>query len=52
MISIRKDEYYDNLSKKLNNPNISVKTYWSILQSFYKGTKVPLIPPLLIIIKL
>ena len=48
MISIRKDEYYDHLSKKLNNPNISGKTYWSILRSFYKGTKVPLIPPLLV----
>ena len=31
MISIRKDEYYDHLSKKLNNPNTSVKTYWSIV---------------------
>ena len=30
MISIRKDEYYDHLSKKLNNPNTSVKIYWSI----------------------
>ena len=48
MISIRKDEYYDHLSKKLNDPNTSVKTYWSILKSFYKGTKVPLIPPLLV----
>ena len=48
MISIRKDEYYDYLSKKLNNPNTSVKTYWSIFKSFYKGTKVPLIPPLLV----
>ena len=48
MISIRKDEYYDHLSKKLNNPNTSAKTYWSILKSFYKGTKVPLIPPLLV----
>ena len=25
-----------------------MKTYWSILKSFYKGTKVTLIPPLLI----
>ena len=48
MISIRKDEYHDNLSKKLNNLNTSVKTYWSILKSFYKGTKVLLIPPLLV----
>ena len=27
MISIRKDEYYYHLSKKLNNPNTSAKTY-------------------------
>ena len=47
-ISIRKDEYYDHLSKKLNNPNTSAKTYWSTLKSFYKGTKVQLIPPLLV----
>ena len=47
MISIRKDEYYDHLSKKLNNPNTSAKNYWSILKSFYKGTKVSLMPPLL-----
>ena len=48
MISIRKDEYYDHLSKKLDNPNTSAKTYWSILKSFYKSTNVPLIPPLLV----
>ena len=48
MISIRKDNYYDYLSKKLNTLNTSAKTYWQILKSFYKGTKVPLIPPLLV----
>ena len=48
MISIRKDNYYDHLSKKLNTLNTSAKTYWQILKSFYKGTKVPLIPPLLV----
>ena len=30
------------------SPNTSAKAYWSILKSFYKGTKVPLIPPLLV----
>ena len=39
---------YDHLSKKLNNPNTSAKTYWPLLKSFYKGPKVPLIPPLLV----
>ena len=46
MISIRKDQYSDHLSKKINNRNTSVKAYWSILKSFYKGTYVPLIPTL------
>ena len=48
VISIGKDEYYNNLSKKFNDPNTSAKTYWSILKSFYKGNRVPLIPPLLV----
>ena len=48
MISIRKEEYYVHLSKKLNNPSTRSKTYWSILKSFYKGNKVSLIPPLLV----
>ena len=48
MISIRKEEYYVHLSKKLNNPSTRSKTYWSILKSFYKGNKVPLIPSLLV----
>ena len=48
LISIRKEEYYNNLSKKLNDPNTSAKTYWSILKSYYKDNRVPLIPPLLV----
>ena len=48
LISVRKEEYYNNLSKKLNDPNTSAKTYWSILKSFYKGNRDPLIPPLLV----
>ena len=32
MISIRKNEYCNHLSKKLNNPNTSVKIYWSMLK--------------------
>ena len=48
MISIKKEEHYNNLSKKLNDSNISAKTYWSVLKSFYKGNRVPLIPPLLV----
>ena len=40
--------YYANLAKKLINPLLQAKTYWSILKSFYNDRKVPLIPPLLI----
>ena len=43
MISKRKKEYYDQLSKKRNDPLSSSKTYWSILKTFYSGTKIPLI---------
>ena len=38
----------NTLPKKLNNSNTSAKTYWSILKSFYKGTKIPIIPPILV----
>ena len=48
LISIRKEEYYNNFSKKLHEPNTRTKTYWLILESFYKGTRVPLVPPLLV----
>ena len=47
MILKRKEKYH-HLSLKLNNPNTSAKTYWSILKSFCNDTKVPLIPPLLV----
>ena len=47
LISIRKEEY-NNLSKKLNDPNTSAKTYCLILKSYYKGNRVALIPPLLV----
>ena len=48
MISKSKKEYDDQLSKKLNDPLTSSKTYWSILKTFYGGTKIPLIPPIII----
>ena len=49
MISIRKNEYYDHLSKKLISPNISAKNYRLILKSFHKSTNVLLIPPPLLV---
>ena len=48
MILKRKEKCYHHLPLKINNPNNSAKTYWSILKSFYNDTKVPLIPPLLV----
>ena len=32
----------------MNNPLLQVKTYWSILKTFYNDKKIPPIPPLLI----
>ena len=48
LISSTKNLYYENLAKKLNNPLLQVKTYWSILKTFYNEKKIPLIPPLLV----
>ena len=47
LICSTKALYYENLGKKLNNPLPQVKTYWSILKTFYNDKKIPLIPPLL-----
>ena len=52
MIFNRKNVYYNQLAQKLNGHKTSLKTYWSILKTFYNGKKVPLIPPLFIINKL
>ena len=48
LISQTKALYYENLARKLNNPLLQAKTYWSILKTFYNDKKVPLILPLLI----
>ena len=48
MISERKKDYYDQLSKTLNDPLTSPKAYWSILKTFYGGTEILLIPPIII----
>ena len=48
MISKRKKEYFDQLSKKFNDPVTSSKAQWSILKTFYGGTKIHLIPPIII----
>ena len=48
LISSTKTLYYENLAKKLNNPLLQTKTYWSILKTLYNDKKMPLIPPLLV----
>ena len=46
LIEKSKYEYYYQLSKQLNDPNTSAKSYWIILKIFYNKRKIPLIPPL------
>ena len=41
-------KYYEGLANKLNDPNTVRKTYWKILKTFINGTKIPLMPPLLV----
>ena len=36
----RKDLYYKNFAKRLNNPLLQAKTYWSILKTFYNDKKL------------
>ena len=48
LISSIRNVYYENLAKKLNNPLLQVKTYWSILKTFYNEKNIPLIPPPLV----
>ena len=47
MISKRKKEYYDQLSKKRNGSLTGSKAHWSILKAFYSGAKIILIPPII-----
>ena len=48
LISLTKTLFFGNLAKKLNNPLLQTKTYWSILKTFYNDKKILLISPLLI----
>ena len=48
LINNRKSNHFANLSKKLNDPKTSNKTYWSILKTFVNDRKIPIIPPLLV----
>ena len=39
LVSTTKVLYYENLGKKLNNPLLQAKTYWSILKHFITAKK-------------
>ena len=41
-----KQQYFAKIAKKLSDPNISSKTYWSILKCFLTGENVPCILPI------
>ena len=47
LITSTKDHYYKNLAKKLNNPLLQAKKYWSFHKTFYNDKKIPIIAPLL-----
>ena len=46
LIKTSKQEYFSKIAKKLSDPSISSKIYWSVLKCFLKGKKVPCIPPI------
>ena len=39
-------KYFFRISKKLNNPNTSIKCYWSLIKSLLNGKKVLCVPPI------
>ena len=41
-----KKKYFFRISEKLNNPNTSMKCYWSLIKTLLNGKKVPCIPPI------
>ena len=48
LVEEEKANYYDRLSRMLNDPKTSSKKYWSLLKTLMNGKKTPIIPPLLI----
>ena len=47
-ISSSKLKYHERLVNKLNNLKTAPKSSWAILKTFVNGSKIPLIPPLLV----
>ena len=48
LIEKSKRQYYYRLTKRLNGPRTSPKSYWTILKTFYNKKRIPLIPTLLV----
>ena len=48
IIKSSKENFYNNLVKKFNNPSNSNKMYWSIIKTSINGKKTPIISPLLV----
>ena len=42
-----KSKLLAKLSSKLDNPDTTPKTYWSIINRFLNNKKIPIIPPVL-----
>ena len=47
-----KNKYYSKAAKRLLDPSNSPKTYWSILKTFLNNKKIPVIPPIFMIINI
>ena len=45
-ISEKQSDHYNYLAQKLIDPSANSKTYWSILNTFFNGKRISLIPPL------
>ena len=41
----RKNKNHIHLAITLSDPRTSSKTYWSIMRTFFRGKKIPIIPP-------
>ena len=48
LITKRKENYNCHLANKLNDPQSSPKTFWKILKTFCNGSKIPLIPSIIL----
>ena len=46
--STSKLKYHEGFPNKPNDPKAAPKTYWAIWKTFVNGSKIPLIPPLLV----